>query len=74
MNDDSQNIVIDILRKIQADIAGMKVDIREMKAGIIGIREQLHTIEGNDLRQERLMAALEVRVERIETRLDLRDS
>lgn len=74
MTDDPQNIVVDILQKIQADISGIKADVREVKANIIGIREQLHTMEGNDLRQERLMSVLEVKVERIETRLDLRDS
>ena len=51
----------------------MKTDIKDLKAGQIEIRMQLHSMDGNVLRQERTIAALQVKVDRIETRLDFTD-
>ena len=62
MVEQTETLVLEILRRIQADIAEMKTDIKDLKAGQIEIRMQLHSI-----------AALHVKVDRIETRLDFTD-
>jgi hypothetical protein len=45
-----------------------------MDANITGLRQQFHTREGFDLRQAEAIAALQVEVERIKTRLELSDA
>lgn len=74
MVDITNELIYQVLQKIQGDISGIKHEIKEMKASITGLREQLHAAEGNYLRQERLMAGLDLRVERIEHRLNLNDA
>jgi predicted nuclease with TOPRIM domain len=69
----TNELIYEVLKTLQKDVAFIKGDLREMKSALIGVREQLHTLEGNSLRQERMMAALETRIERIETRLNLTD-
>ena len=73
MVEQSDNLVLEILRRIQSDIAEIKNDIKDLKAGQIETRMQLHSMDGYVLRQERTMAALQVKVDRIETRLDFTD-
>ena len=58
MVEQSENLVLEILRQIQSDIAEKKNDIKDLKAGQIETRMQLHSMDGNVLRQERTMAAL----------------
>ena len=57
----------------QRFLGRLKNDIKDLKAGQIETRMQLHSMDGNVLRQERTMAALQVKVDRIETRLDFTD-
>ena len=71
MTDETQNLVLDILRKIQADIAILKTDIKDIKNQLIDIRTHLVTMQNDALRQERAMAAVQLRIERIESRLEL---
>lgn len=70
---ETENLVLEILKKMQADFAAFRAEQRTMSANIIGIRQQLHTMEGNALRQEAAIAELQMKVERIETRLELHD-
>ena len=66
--------MMEILRRIQSDMAGVKIDLRELKTSIASLRQQVHVLEGHILRQETSTAMMDVRIERIEGRLDLRDS
>lgn len=70
----TNELMYEILKHLQSGQSEMKADIREMKGALIGIREQLHTMEGNSLRQEREMATVRVKIERIENRLNLNDA
>jgi predicted nucleic acid-binding Zn-ribbon protein len=65
------DLIIEIMRKIQADIAFMKHDVSELKTSIADLRQEVHTLKGDVLRQERAIAMLDLRVERIENRLEL---
>lgn len=70
----SNDLIYEVLKALQKDVAAIKADTREMKSALIGIREQLHTLDGNFLRQERVMASFDTRIDRIETRLELTTS
>jgi ribosomal protein L29 len=41
MAEQSENLVLEILRRMQSDIAEMKTDIRDIKGQLIDIRTQL---------------------------------
>lgn len=69
----TNELIYEVLKKLQQGIARVDGKLDDHTRQFIGLREQLHTIEGNFLRQERLMAMLEVRIERIENRLELND-
>jgi ribosomal protein L29 len=45
MVEQSENLVLEILRRMQSDIAEMKTDIRDIKDQLIDIRTQLVTIQ-----------------------------
>jgi hypothetical protein len=74
MNEQPSELMVEILKRIQADIAYVKNDMQDLKQAIIGIRQQLYVMEGNDLRQERTVAGLQLDMERIKNRLDLSDA
>jgi hypothetical protein len=69
----TNELLYEVLKKLQAGQGEMKVTLDDHTRQFIGLREQLHTMDGNHLRQERLMATLETRIERIESRLNLND-
>jgi hypothetical protein len=73
MGEQTDNVVLEILRRIQSDVGEVKSDVRDIKGQLIDIRTQLVTMQSDALRQERTVAALQVKVDRIETRLDLTD-
>ena len=68
------NLVLDILRKMQADMVDLKKDNREIKEGLARVERQVHDLRGDFLRQAQTLVGLELRIERIETRLELQDS
>jgi chromosome segregation ATPase len=74
MTDASSELILEILRKIQSDIAFIKHDVAELKTSVADLRQELHMLKGDILRQERAVAMIDIRVERIETRLNLHDA
>lgn len=73
MAEETQTLVLEILRRMQSDLAEVKGDVRDIKGQLIDIRTQLVTMQSDALRQERTAAALQVKVDRIETRLEFTD-
>ncbi|HTV54287.1 MAG TPA: hypothetical protein VMI06_05165 [Terriglobia bacterium] len=67
------DLVLEHLKRIQADMAEMKRDIRELKGtcsttlGIVG------ELVKSEAREQARFSELEVRIERIERRLDIHD-
>ena len=68
------NLVLEILRRIQGDLSILKDGQGDLKSELIGIRKQLHAMQGDSLRQEQTIAGLRLEVDRINTRLDLSDA
>ena len=73
MVDDPYEIILEHLRSIRADITDLKNDTRALKQGKIAIRDEIHNLRGDFLRQERAISALETDMDRVNRRLDLSD-
>ena len=68
------DFVVELLRRIQADLTQMKASLHDLQEGQISIRNQLHAMQGDTLRQERTIAALQLDMDRVKTRLELHDA
>ena len=66
-----ENLVLDILRRLQSDIADLKQGQRSIRDELIGVRQQLHVMQGDNLRREQEVAGILVQLDRINIRLDL---
>jgi hypothetical protein len=73
MVNDPQEIILEHLRALRSDIADVKADTRDLKAGQIALRSDFHGLRGDVLRLERALAAVEVDIDRINARLGLAD-
>ncbi|NCC23051.1 MAG: hypothetical protein EOM26_11425 [Alphaproteobacteria bacterium] len=71
MTDQPHELILDHLRAIRSDIAEMKADIHDLKTGQLSVREQLNSMQRDNIRVERALASVEHDIERIKTRLDL---
>jgi len=74
MTETTDNLVLEHLRAIRADIAEIKVELHDLKDGQMSLREEIQTLRRDGLRQERTIAALQVDMDRVTTRLNLRDA
>lgn len=69
----TENLVLGILRRMQSDIAEMRGDIRDIKGQLIDTLTHILAMETPALRQERAIADLQVKLDRIEARLTSAD-
>lgn len=70
----TNELIFEILKKIQADIADVKDSLSDHTRQFIRLREEIHNLRGDDLRREVVQAQMDNRLERIETRLGLVDA
>ena len=70
----SLELMYEVLKKIQADIATMKADLADVKSIHLRLREDFNRFEGDLLRFERIEAGTQLRLARIENRLNLNDA
>ena len=73
MADEPTDLVLEHLKRIQADIGDVKRVVLEIRESVMSLRDDVHGIRGDLLRHERALAALETDVSRIKTRLDMVD-
>lgn len=69
----TNDLMLEILKTLQADSKATRGDIRDMRDSMISMREEMHGLRGDLLRQERAIASLENDIDRIKVRLDLVD-
>ena len=69
----SSELLYEVLKKLQAGQAEMKATLGDVVAQLIRIREDINSLRSDDLRRERVQAQMDVRLERIENRLNLAD-
>lgn len=80
MTEETENLILGILKKIQAEQAEIRRDIREIKdrltlmdGAIAAIRSEMANLYGLYAHQSSRIDRIEDRLERIERRLELRD-
>jgi len=67
-------LMFEVLKKVQADVAFIKSDLADVKAVQLRMREDINRFAGDFLRVERMEAETQVRLDRIENRLNLSDA
>jgi parvulin-like peptidyl-prolyl isomerase len=70
----TNELIYDVLKQLQADVAELKATLADHTRQFIRVREDINTLRGDDLRRESLQAQMDVRLQRIETRLNLTDA
>jgi hypothetical protein len=66
-------LVYEVLKKLQAGQAEMKATLADIVAQLIRVRQDINSVQSDDLRRERVQAQMDVRLERIEARLNIHD-
>jgi len=71
---ETESLVLEILRRLQADMSDLKQGQRSIREELISVRQHLHAMQGDLLRQETDIAGMLVKLDRIHARLDLTDA
>jgi septation ring formation regulator EzrA len=69
----TNELIYEVLKAIQADIAELKERVTSIEPTQLAMRSHLAGLVTSDLDRDADLAALRARVERIERRLELRD-
>jgi len=69
----TQDLIYEVLKKMQTDISSLKDGVREIRHDIVRVRTDIHVMQGdiNDLRASDVQII--DRLDRIENRLELRE-
>jgi predicted nucleic acid-binding Zn-ribbon protein len=71
MTDPADNLILEILKRIQSDIHDMKEDIGDVKLRLTATEEHLSTLIMSTSGINHRLDRMDTRIERIEKRLDL---
>jgi hypothetical protein len=74
MSDITNELLYEVLKKIQTDIGEIKATLSDHTRQFIRLREDINNLRGDDLRRETLQAQMDTRLQRIENRLNLSDA
>ena len=74
MVESTENLVLEHLRAIRGDVGDVKRDVRSIRDELLGLRNQLHIMQGDSLRYEQTIAAMTLDLDRIKSRLSLADA
>ena len=70
----TNELLYEVLKSIQAGQVEIKTTLADHTRQLLRIREDINALRGDDLRRETMQAQMDVRLERIETRLNLSDA
>jgi hypothetical protein len=73
MTEDTENLVLEILKKMQGDVAATKEDMHLMRMEMTAIRHDLASVRTLQDVQSVELERLKGRLDRVESRLELRD-
>ena len=73
MSEHTDNLVLELLRQMRADIAAIKDEMSLMRTEMRLMRQHMAAIMGTQVLHDEEIATLKVRVDRIERRLELVD-
>ena len=74
MANEPENLVLACLQRIDEKVDRLRDDVRELKTGLNGVRRDLIALAAADARVELMVDRQGERLDKIERRLDLRDS
>jgi hypothetical protein len=74
MAEPTNELMLEILKEIQKDVAQIKATQADHTRQFIRVREDINNLRGDDLRRETIQAQMDTRLARIETRLNLHDA
>ena len=73
MSEHTDNLVLELLRQMRADMAAMKDEMSMMRAEMRVMRQHIAALVGTQTLHDIDMASVKVRLDRIERRLELVD-
>ena len=71
MNEKVENLMLEHMRAIRADISSMKEEMSGMRSEMIVMRQHMAGLLGGQALHDGEIAGLKARIDRIERRLDL---
>jgi hypothetical protein len=74
MTEITNQLLYEVLKHLQTGQADIKSALADHTRQLIKIREDINNLRSDDLRREALQAQIDVRLNRIETRLNLNDA
>lgn len=74
MADIDTQLLYEILKSIQKAQGEIKTTLADHTRQLIRIREEINGLRSDDLRRENLQAQMDVRLDRIEARLEIHDA
>ena len=74
MADVNNQLLYEILKTIQSGQVELKAALGDQPRQLIRIRKEINSLRGDDLRREALQAQMDVRLDRIEHRINLTDA
>lgn len=69
----TNELMFELLKRMQADISSLKQGQRDQRDDILSLRNQMHSMQGDMNSVRGSIGHIEDRLERIENRLDLRE-
>lgn len=70
----NNNLMLEILKDIQHNVRKLTDDNKEIKQGLLRVRDDVHGLRGDVLSLERRLVEVESRLDRVEVRLGLAES
>lgn len=73
MADVTNELMLELLKKIQTDISSLKEGHRDFRMDVLSLRNQFHLMQGDFNAMRNSIGHIETRLDRIENRLELRE-
>ncbi|HRO10159.1 hypothetical protein [Amaricoccus sp.] len=74
MTEETESLVLEILKRLQSEFALMREDMRGMRAEMTALKQHMDgRLHDHELTQDSDVASIKLRLDRIERRLDLTD-
>jgi hypothetical protein len=73
VTEETESLVLEILKPLQGEFALMREDLRGVRAEMIPLRQHMAGLLSHEVSQDTDVASIKLRVDRIERRLDLVD-
>jgi|GEM_PF-1082522 len=77
----TNELMYEVLKQLQKDMSSVRATLADHSCQLIWVREDINSVRddinglrGDDLRRENLQTQMDIRLERIETRLNLSDA